>query len=659
MNNELFKYYILDKNQAKRRIKADEVCQEYSRLNLDEEERMVRRYEYLMSLEQPFILIDEKIPFVRTVANTPEIYTEKEWDDLRKQHYIHESGYKSNFCPDYQKVLKNGLLALSENGSPAYKRVVKATLGLVKKYENEARRQNNNQLADALAQVPAYGAQSYYQALLSLRIINFAMWVEGTYQISFGRFDQYLYPYLQNDLEKGIIDKEEAYQLLVEFFLSLNKDNDIYPGVQPGDNGQSLMLGGRQLDGSYLFNDISVMSLQACEELKLIDPKINIRVDKNTPDEIFTLCSKLTKVGLGFPQYSNDDVVIEGLVNLGYEYKDAVEYCVAACWEFIIPSVGEDVVNIQALSFPKVLDECLHNDLLKCETYQQFKQCVKEQLEKDVQANCDLTKNLHFVCAPLLDNLMDYLDGKPKYINYGMHGVGISTGVDCLTSIQKHIYEDKDISKHDLIDAVDKDFEGYPQLLHKVRFETEKLGSNCETSNENLQFLVDCFGNYLNNHPNDKGGIWRAGTGSAMYYLWYADEIGASADGRRNKEPLATNYSVSLFAKVDPFSLLGSMTYPDLRRVINGGPLTIEFHSSVFANKEAEKTVGRYVKKFIELGGHQLQLNTVNADTLKDAQAHPEKYPLLIVRIWGWSAYFVELDKEYQDHVISRQEYVI
>lgn len=659
MNNDLFNYYIIDKKQISRRVVAKEIAQEYKDLNLSEKERMTRRFEYLMSLEKPFILPNEKIPFVRYVKNTPEIYTEDEWQDIKKNNYIHESGYKSNLCPNYDKILSNGLLALSENSNEYFKRDVKAILELTNKYLTEAKLNNREDLVNVLSQVPAYPARNFYEALVCLRIINFAIWVEGEYQISLGRFDQYLYPYLKKDLDNGIINEEEAYELIYEFFLSLNKDNDIYPGVQPGDNGQSLMLGGKTSDGSYLFNEISSLSLKASRELKLIDPKINIRVDSNTPEEIFIECTKLTKVGLGFPQYSNDDIVIKGLLDLGYEYEDAVEYCVAACWEFIIPSVGEDVVNIAALSFPKVIDECVHNDLLNANTYQDFLDCVNSEVIKQIDINRNRVTKLHFVCAPLLDEFMDYKNGKPKYTNYGMHGVGISTGVDSLTSIQKHIYEDKDISKEELIKAIDSNFENNPSLLHLVRYETEKLGSNNETSNSNLLFLLNSFSDNLNNKPNDSNGIWRAGTGSAMYYIWYADEIGASPDGRRNKEPLATNYSVSLFAQINPFSLLKSMTTPDLTKIINGGPLTLEFHSTVFDSDEAIRTVGLFVKEFISKGGHQLQLNAVNSDKLKDAQIHPEKYPLLIVRVWGWSAYFVDLEKAYQDQVISRQEYII
>ena len=157
---------------------------------------------------------------------------------------------------------------------------------------------------------------------------------------------------------------------------------------------------------------------------------------------------------------------------------------------------------------------------------------------------------------------------------------------------------------------------------------------------------------------NERGGCYRAGTGSAMYYLWHAEEIGASPDGRRKGEAFGANYSPSLFAKLKgPLSVIKSFTKPDLSKVVNGGPLTMEFHSSLFEDNESTNKVADLVEFFIKSGGHQLQLNAVNKDVLIDAQKYPDKYQNLIVRVWGWSAYFVELDKEYQDHVINRYEF--
>lgn len=156
------------------------------------------------------------------------------------------------------------------------------------------------------------------------------------------------------------------------------------------------------------------------------------------------------------------------------------------------------------------------------------------------------------------------------------------------------------------------------------------------------------------------GGCWRAGTGSAMFYLSHAAELPASPDGRRKGEPFGANFSPSLFARTGgPFSVVASFTKQNFRRACNGGPLTMEFSSSVFDTEDGIRKTAMLVRSFIKNGGHQLQLNAVNPDTLRDAQKNPENYRGLIVRIWGWSAYFTELDKEYQDHVIARQEYTL
>lgn len=654
MNQNLYQIIVIDRTHRTLRKEVPAVAQAYAAEGLSPGERMTRRFEWLCREQEPTFLGDEKICFLRTTKQLPDIFTEEEWDRIRKEHYIHELGYQSNLTVDFAKVLKNGLLCLKAGADGYGQRMIDALLGLTERYRQAARESARLELAEVLQQVPAYGARSFHEALQAVRIINFALWLEGDYHNTLGRFDQYLYPFLKHDLEAGILTKEEALELVEEFFLSLNRDSDLYPGVQQGDNGQSLMLGGRTKDGSYGFNELSEMCLTASRELKLIDPKINIRVDKDTPDSVYTMCSELTKVGLGFPQYSNDDVVIPGLIDMGYAPEDAVEYTVAACWEFIIPAVGRDVANIAAFSVPKAVDTCLHRDLPNCETAEAFYDALAGEIKAGLDTICSSINNLWFVPSPFLNLLM----GEPKYQNFGIHNVGLSTAADSLTSIVEHVFDAKDVTVERLLASVDSDYEKDPELLHLLRFETPKLGTNSEKADSNLVWLLDTIADALEGKKNCCGGCYRAGTGSAMYYLWSAAEIGASPDGRRKGEAFAANYSISLFTRTDgPFSLLRSMTRPNLRRTINGGPLTIEFHDTIFKTPQAVAQVGQYVKQFILMGGHQLQLNAVNAQTLHDAQEHPEKYPQLIVRIWGWSAYFVELDRAYQDHVISRQEY--
>ena len=655
MNQDLYNLIIREKIQKKTRYKADELSDVFSSLSLSPEERMTRRFEILTRAEMPVILPSQNIVFIRCCENIPDIFTEAEWIEIRNNHFIHELGYRSNLTVDYKGILEKGLLEIYNSADEYSRRSINALLSLVDRYADKARSIGRNDIADTLSRVPRYSPRSFREALQFVRIINYALFLEGNYHNTLGRFDRYLLSYLIRDLESGVLTEDTALELVEEFFLSLNIDSDLYPGIQQGDDGQSLMLGG--VDGG--FNILSYLALQASGNLLVIDPKINVRVDKNTPEEIYTLCSELTKKGLGFPQYSNDDIVIDALVNLGYDYNDARDYTVAACWEFIIPSVGEDIPNIAALSLPKIIDTCIKRDLIKLDSYDEFLKAVKDEISSACDKICDSVNNVWFVPAPLLEAFMGYEKGCPKYTNYGIHGVGLSDAADSLTAIETRVFT-REISKERLIKALESDYENDTELLHLLRYESEKLGCSSDIADNNLVFLINSFSDALKDKKNDRGGIFRPGTGSAMFYLSMAQEIGASASGRRKGEPFAANYSANLFTKTDgPFSFIRSMTKPDLKKTCNGGPLTLELHSSVFSSEDATKIVGALVRQFILLGGHQLQINAVNAEILRDAQAHPEKYPSLIVRIWGWSAYFVELDKAYQDHVIARQEYTV
>lgn len=648
----MLKEYLLNKEHHKYRkeinIKFDK--------KMAAEERMAYRFKTLCEAETPVILPEEKICYMRTVKNIPNIFDEEEWKAIKDEHFIHELGYMSNLSPDYGKIIQNGLLKMRETADEYGKQVIDSIIELAQRYREEAVKQGRNDIADTLGRVPAYGATNFREALQFFRIIHYSLWLEGNYHVTVGRFDKYMYPYLKADMEKGIYTEETALELLEDFFLSFNKDSDLYPGVQQGDNGQSMVLGGIDKDGKEVFNLLSKLCLKASNNLKLIDPKINLRVSKNTPLEVYELGSELTKAGLGFPQYSNDDVVIEGLQELGYSLEDARDYVVAACWEFIIPGSGADVANIAALSFPKVVDTCLHRDLKNCGNFEEFLQCIHTEIQKECDKICGGIKNLWFVPSHFMNICMNTI----KYNNFGVHGTGTATATDSLYAIKKYIYDEKTISADTMIEAVDSDFEKHSEILPILRYETAKMGNDVDEVDNISVYLLDCFSEGLQDRVNCRGGRFRAGTGSAMYYLWHADEIGASPDGRRKGEPFGTNFSPSLFAKINgPVSVIKSFSKQHFKNAVNGGPLTMEFHHSMFTDNDCIKKVAMLVKSYIDMGGHQLQLNAVNIDKMRDAQEHPENHRQLVVRIWGWSAYFVELDKEYQDHVIRRQEYVI
>lgn len=656
MSEKLLDYILAKKHHSFREDYTENLSEIYSKSGMSPEERMADRFERLCNAQKPHILPDEQIVYLRTTRQIPDCFTEDEWKEIKSKHFIHELGYISNLSPDYEKAIKNGLLALRETADQYGRRAIDNIIALADRYREEALRVGREDIASVLERVPRYGATSFREALQMFRILHFSLWLEGNYHNTCGRFDKYMYPFFKADIDKGILNEDSALSLLEDFFISFNKDSDLYIGVQQGDNGQSMVLGGIDENGNEVFNDLSKLCLIASRNLKLIDPKINLRVSKKTPMEEYLLGTELTKAGLGFPQYSNDDVVIEGLIRKGYDPKDAANYAVAACWEFIIPNVGFDVANIGAMSYPKAVDRVLHSGFTSCKSFDEVMDAVKDEITAECESIMANIKDLWFVPSPFMSVMLDEI----KYRNFGFHGTGIATAADSLAAIKKYVFDEKYISAEDMVKAVDDNFEHYPDLLYKLRNEAPKMGNDDDYVDDISVRLLDMFSAALDGKTNCCGGCYRAGTGSAMFYLWHADEIGASPDGRRKGEPFGTNFSASLFAKIaGPVSVVKSFSKQHFADAMNGGPLTLEFHNSVFKGDDALEKVASVVKYFIDRGGHQLQLNAVNLETMKDAQAHPENHQRLVVRIWGWSAYFVELDKAYQDHVIARQEYCV
>lgn len=643
-------------------------------------ERMAKRLELVLESETPIVDKDAKIVLLRTVHDIPSIFTDEEYEAIHKEHYFHENGYLSNICPNYSKVIKLGFSGVRaiidekyKNADSdakllydAIKKELAAVSHLMARYKAEAERVGNTVVADILSRIPEQPAQTFNEALQFFRILHYTLWAEGTYHNTIGRFDQFMYPYFASDIAKGV-KEEELYELLCEFFISFNLDSDKYVGVQQGDNGQSMMLGGCDRDGNDAYNRLSELCLEASGELLVIDPKINLRVNKNTSHERYVKGTRLTKAGLGFPQYSNDDVVIPGLVKLGYDIRDARDYTVAACWEFIIPGVGMDVVNINAVSFPKVVTSAMDKYLVECNTMDEFVCRVKDEIKAECNRIEKDLHNLYIFPSPWMSTMMFNCleDGRDvtlgaKYNNFGLHGTGIACATDSLASIEQHVFKDKDVTAEEMLKATKANFAGYENLKTQLRYGTPKMGNDNDDVDKYSVMLLDSFANALAGKTNERGGIFRAGTGSAMFYLWHAAEIDATPDGRGKGEPFGTNYSPNLFSKVDgPMSVIKSFTKQHLENTVNGGPLTMEFHQDLFSTEEGIEKTASLVESFIKLGGHQMQLNAVNRDVMLDAQKHPENYKNLIVRIWGWSAYFCELDKEYQDHVIARHEYAL
>lgn len=684
---ENLKEYILDKKHHQYRRTPESLGiaalnETFSKENAAPIDRAERMFAAMLENETPVVLPGETILLTRTVTRVPDIFTEEEWNEIRAKHYIHESGFLSNLSANYRDMIAEGFDArkakidarLQDSGLSGEQRhqleamrsYIELSQAFLERYARHAAEQGLAEPAAVLHTVAHKGASTFREALQLLRAVHYLLWISGVYHNTLGRFDQYMYPYMKSDLEKGLLTKEEAYDLVLEFFLACNRDSDLYPGMQQGDNGQSMVLGGRSPEGEYLFNDLSEMCLKASCDLALIDPKINLRVDSKTPLEIFELGSQLTKRGLGFPQYNNDDVVIPGLMRLGYSREDAHDYVVAACWEFIIPGYGMEIPNIDAMSFADIVRESVPT-LGRFTSYDEYYRSIEAEIGRRFAEMAERHKNLYIAPAPFMslimngtiENARDITLGA-RYNNYGIHGTGIATAVDSLTAIKKHYFEERKIDAKQLEEAIENNFEGAGEVYDLLRYHTPKMGQDDDYADRIAVALMASFDKALAGTKNERGGIYRAGTGTAMYYIGHSAHLGATPDGRKAGEVIPANYSPSMYNKqIGPVSVIKSFSKPDLTRDINGGPLTIEFDESVFRNEESVQKLAMLVKSFITLGGHQLQLNTINLEKLLDAKKHPERYRNLIVRVWGWSGYFVELDEVYQNHVIQRLKYAV
>lgn len=220
------------------------------------------------------------------------------------------------------------------------------------------------------------------------------------------------------------------------------------------------------------------------------------------------------------------------------------------------------------MPFADVINTVLHRDLKSCTDFEQFKECVKKEIGNIADTIDNRLKRIKYLPSPFMSAMLgegDVSEGG-KYNNFGIHGAGIATAADSLTAIKKYVFDEKSVTADELINAVDNDFEGSGELLHRLRYETPKLGQNDSEADDMAVFLLNSFAKALSGRVNSRGGIYRAGTGTAMEYL-SVKNIPASPDGRRRGEPLGTNYSPSLFAKINgPMSVIRSFTKPDLKK---------------------------------------------------------------------------------------------
>ena len=510
-------------------------------------------------------------------------------------------------------------------------------------------------------------AEHFEEALQRILFYNQLLWQTGHGLNGLGRLDKILEDYYFDDLNSGFISQEEAYDLIKSFLRTLHTYYWYKSAALMGDTGQVIILGGKYDDeyGEYYFyNDLTYMFIRAIKDLQLPDPKVLLRVSSETPRDLIELSLETINTGIGSPLFSNDEVVIDKMIEFGYDKEDANNYVVSACWEPSAVGKGFEQNNINFISYLKPLNEFFDNEteqfLENVNNFGELFNSYKYYLKKDADELVAFLDNIEWNSDPLLslfiDNCneknMDISQGGAKYNHYGITTVGLANTVNSLYAIKKLVFEDKKYSLNELNKMRKNNFkkDKYQDAYNELKSIKPRFGMDDEEildiSNDIIQFLEDCFKDYANKF----GGKIKFGL-SAPSYISAGAEINASFDGRKAGEPLSTHISLDTnkdFTEVLRFA--SKLDYGGAK--FNGNVIDLMLSPDFIKNHSDKFT--DFIYSSIKLGFFQMQMNVVDSKTLIEAKENPEAHPNLIVRVWGFSAYFNDLPEEYQDLLISR-----
>ena len=510
-------------------------------------------------------------------------------------------------------------------------------------------------------------AEHFEEALQRILFYNQLLWQTGHGLNGLGRLDKILEDYYFDDLNSGFITQEEVYDLIKSFLKTLHTYYWYKSAALMGDTGQVIILGGKYDDeyGEYYFyNDLTYMFIQAIKELQLPDPKVLLRVSEETPRDLIELSLETINTGIGSPLFSNDEVVIDKMIEFGYDKEDANNYVVSACWEPSAVGKGFEQNNINFISFLKPLNEVfddeteqfLDNILSFDELFNSYKYYLKKDADELIAFLDDIEWNKDPMLSLFIDDCndrnMDISQGGAKYNHYGITTVGLANTVNSLYALKKLVFEERKYSLNELNKIRKNNFkkDKHQSVLNDLKNVKPRFGMDddeiLDISQEIVQFLEDCFKDYTNKF----GGKIKFGL-SAPSYISAGEEISASFDGRKAGEPLSTHISLDTskdFTEVLRFA--SKLDYGGAK--FNGNVVDLMLSPNFIKNHSDKFT--DFIYSSIKLGFFQMQMNVVDSKTLIEAKENPESHPNLIVRVWGFSAYFNDLPEEYQDLLISR-----
>ena len=554
------------------------------------------------------------------------------------------------------------------------------------------RKQELLKIAEICSRVPANAPQNFHEALQYYWFVHLGVITELNTWDSFnpGRLDQHLYPFYQSALESGEYTQVEMKELLQAFWIKFN--NQPAPpkvGVTAQESNTYtdfclINLGGLTSQNKDGVNELTYLILDVIEEMRLLQPSSMIQVSKKSPNKFIDRALKIIKSGFGQPSVFNTDMIIKEMLRQGKSHLDALCGGASGCVE--TGAFGkESYILTGYFNLVKVLEITLYNGLdprtnhkvgiesgdpLKFESFNDLLEAFERQLNHFI--NIKIKGNLvieklwaDHLPAPFMSvfiddcikNGMDYNNGGARYNTSYIQGVGVGTITDSLSALKYHVFEKKTIDLSNFLKILKSNFNDNSEFRNILLLNTPKYGNDDDFADDILKLVFEMFFQAVDGKPNYKKGHFRINLLPTTVHVYFGSVIGATPDGRKSGVPLSEGISpVQGSDKFGPTAVLKSAAKIDHSRT-GGTLLNQKFSPQLLNSKNNLEKIRYLIRAYFEMGGHHIQFNVVSAATLRKAQKNPEVYRDLIVRVAGYSDYFIDLGKQLQDEIIQRTEH--
>lgn len=498
-------------------------------------------------------------------------------------------------------------------------------------------------------------AEHFEESLQRVLFYNQVMWQTRHRLNGLGRLDRILADFYYKDIRDGLITEIQAAKMVGDFLYQLSKYYDYKSDALEGDIGQIIVLGGLDSDGTYFCNDLTRIFLLEQAKLGKPDPKTFIRVSHKMPDDLLRIAVECLQSKTGSPLFSNDDVVVPALKSFGMPDEDAYSYCVSACWEPYIVGKSLDQNNIAVFDFFTALDEVLNTNEPTT-----FAELIAEYIRVNNQKFKEFLScldSMKWAKDPFVSMFMDgcskkrkdISEGATQYNNYGITTVALSNVVDSLMNIKTIVYEECGLTLKELNEYRNSDYANNEILFNRLLQGTHYYGHQDKKILEIVDKTTLNMAKIAQNYRNKLGGTVKFGLSSPGYNI-LSKKTAADVAGRKRGMPYSTHISAIDAPYTEVVNFAAQLNYNAQR--FNGNVVDF-FISPDFMDHNIDKFM-LFMKGAIRCGFFQMQMNIMDSKTLIEAKKHPEKYAGLIVRVWGFSAYFNDLPESYKDLLIRR-----